>query len=43
MKTFILRWGLGRVCGIRTIYKTMTIKKASIFIGAFFVFYFPFG
>ncbi len=30
MKTFILKWGLGSVCGIKTVYKTMIIKEEKI-------------
>ena len=30
MKTLILKWGKGSVCGIQTVYKTMAIKKESI-------------
>ena len=30
MKTFVIKWGKGSVCGIQIIYKTMTVEKESI-------------
>ena len=30
MKEFILKWGRGSVCEIRTIYKTLTIEAENI-------------
>ena len=30
MKTFILKWGKGSVCGIKIVYKTMNIEEENI-------------
>ena len=30
MKTFVIKWGMGSVLDIRTVYKTMTIQQKSI-------------